>query len=100
MAPMLLKQQVNSDYRKETLFNKETSFGKDTMSGIAQLIRKGAIDITNMDAMAAAEIRTVSRQLKLKSLSKKSNVRLLEEIKAVTKMYVAGQGNIKQTPSV
>ena len=92
MAPKLLKQQVNSDHRKETLFNKEISYGAKTLAGISKLVQKGAIDITNLDKMPAAEIRKVSKQLKLKNLSKKSNIGLLEEIKVVTKMFVAGQG--------
>ena len=93
MAPKLLKQQVNTDYTKETLFNKKTTYGSKTMAGLAKLIQKKAIDITNLDTMSAKEIKKVSKQLKLKT-SSKSNTRLLEEIKAVTKMYVAGQGKI------
>ena len=92
MAPMLLKTQVNTDYRKETLFNKETTYGSKTMTGLAKLIQKGAIDITTLDTMSAGDIKKVSKKLKLTSLSEKSTTRLLEEIKAVAKMYVAGQG--------
>jgi hypothetical protein len=93
MAPKLLKKQVNTDYTKETLFNKETTYGSKTMAGLARLIQKKSIDITNLDTMSPSNIKSVSKQLKLKSISEKSTVRLLEEIKAVAKMYVAGQGS-------
>ena len=93
MAPKLLKKQVNTDYTKETLFNKETTYGSKTMAGLARLIQKKSIDITNLDTMSPSNIKSVSKQLKLKSISEKSTIRLLEEIKAVAKMYVAGQGS-------
>ena len=92
MAPKLLKKQVNSDYKKETFFNKEVKFGQDTLAQLARLVQKGRIDITNLDAMKDDDIKKVSKALKLKSISKKSNANKLEEIKAVTKVDVAGQG--------
>lgn len=93
MAPKLLKQQVNNDDSKETLFNKTTNYGPETMAGLAKLISKGDIEITNLASMSPNVIKSVSRELKLKKISRKSNTRLLEEIKAVAKMYIAGQGN-------
>ena len=100
MAPKLLKKQVNSDYKKETFFNKEVKFWQDTLARVscpncaqlARLVQKGRIDITNLDAMKDDDIKKVSKALKLKSISKKSNANKLEEIKAVAKLYVAGQG--------
>ena len=97
MAPKLLKQQVNNDRRKETLFNKSTTYGSETMAGLATLIAKEEINITGLDTMSPAQVKKVSKALKLKKISKKSNIALTDEIKAVARMYVAGQGNVVES---
>ena len=91
MAPKLLRKQVVTDYKKETLFNKKTTYGPESLAGLAKLLQRGQLDITTLDQLTSREVRTVSKELKLKT-SKKSNTRLLEEIKAVAKIFVAGQG--------
>ena len=93
IAPKLLKQQVNSDNCKETLFNQKTNYGPATMTGLSLLIAKGEIDILNLDSMSPKQAKKVSKALKLKGISRKSNIGLVDEIKFVSKMYVAGQGN-------
>ena len=92
IAPRLLKKQVNSDREKKTLFNKTVSYGPNTMAGLAKLISKKKIDILNLDTLDSVDVKNISKQLHLKTISSKSNVRLLEEIKFVCKMYLAGQG--------
>ena len=92
IAPGLLKKQVNSDREKETLFNKQVSYGSKTMTGLAKLISKNKIDILNLDNLSSLQVLKISKALHLKQTSVKSNVRLLEEIKFVCKMYAAGQG--------
>ena len=91
MAPKLLRKQVVTDYMKKTLFNKEIRYGPQNMAGLAKLLQREELDITRLDDLNKSEIKRVSKQLKLKT-SKKSLTALLEEIKAVVKMYVAGQG--------
>ena len=91
MAPKILKSQVNSDHEKKTLFNKKVQFNSDTFKGLAELIRDGKIDITNLESLSQQDIKWVSKELKLK-MSKKSNTRLLEEIKSVCSAFIAGQG--------
>ena len=92
IAPLLLKKQVNSDREKETLFNKQVSYGPETMIGLAKLISKKKIDILNLDNLSSSKVKDISKDLCIKGISSKSNVRLLEEIKFVAKMYAAGQG--------
>ena len=92
IAPVLLKAQVNSDRDKETLFNSPVSYGSKTMTGLAKLISQKKINILHLDDLTSDEIKRFSKALSIKQLSTKSNVRLLEEIKFVCKMYAAGQG--------
>ena len=92
IAPGLVKQQVNSDSDKKTLFNKPVSYSSETMAGLTLLITRKKIDILNLDDLTSAETKKISRDLHLKSIASKSNVRLLEEIKFVCKLYAAGQG--------
>ena len=92
IAPLLLKTQVNSDREKKTLFNRTVNYGQNTMVALTKLISKKKIDILNLDQLNSAEVKKISKDLKLKAISTKSNVRLLEEIKFVCKMYAAGQG--------
>ena len=93
MAPKLLKKQVNNDKRKETLFNKPNNYGPETLAGLATLIARKEINITSLDTMSPILVKKVSKEIKLKKISKKSTTALTEEIKAVARMYVAGQGN-------
>ena len=92
IAPRLLKKQVNSDREKETLFDKQVSYGPETMTGLAKLIAKKGIDILHLDNLSSSQVKEISKDLCIKAVSSKSNVRLLEEIKFVAKMYAAGQG--------
>ena len=95
IAPALIKKQVNSDRDKETLFNSPVSYGSKTMTGLAKLISKNKINILQLDDLSSEEIKNFSKALSIKQPSTKSNVRLLEEIKFVCKMYAAGQGKNK-----
>ena len=92
IAPGLVKKQVNSDSDKKTLFNKAVTYGSETMLGLKKLISKKEIDILNLSNLKSTEVKMISRALHIKSIASKSNVRLLEEIKFVCKMYAAGQG--------
>jgi len=62
------------------------------MIRLSKLIQSGKLDIVNIDALSASELRKIGRELKLKELSKKSNIALLEELKTIVKVFVAGQG--------
>ena len=62
------------------------------MAGIATLVAKREINLTDIDSILPGDLKKISKELKLK-ISKKSNKMLLEEIKYVARMYVAGQGN-------
>ena len=92
IAPSLLKQQVNSDRDKETLFNKTVTYGAKSMTGLTNLISQKKINILDLDSLTSAEIKQFSKTLDIKQISDKSNVRLLEEIKFISKMFAAGQG--------
>ena len=92
MAPMLTRAQVNNDVLKETLYNRKYNFGPDTMKGLASLVARKEINVTDIDSIPPDEIKRISKELKLK-VSKKSNKMLVDEIKFVSKMYIAGQGN-------
>ena len=92
IAPRLVKKQINSDSEKKSLFNKPVNYGSKTMTGLAQLISKKKIEILNLDNLEATEVKKISKALHIKGISSKSVVRLLEEIKFVSKMYAAGQG--------
>lgn len=92
MAPKLLLQQVNNDIKKETLFNKKNIYGPDTMAGIARLVARKEINITDLDSILPDDVKTIGKELKLNKISRKTNKMLIEEIKYVARMYIAGQG--------
>ena len=92
IAPRLLRKQVNTDSQKESLFNQNVNYGPETMIGLAKLISAKKIDILDLDSLKTNEVRKIGQKLCIK-MGNKSNVRLLEEIKFVCKMYTAGQGN-------
>lgn len=92
MAPKLMKKQVNNDVSKKTLIDKPRHCNATTMARLSKLIQSGKLDIVNIDALSASELRKIGRELKLKELSKKSNIALLEELKTIVKVFVAGQG--------
>ena len=93
MAPKLVLKQVNTDTEKETLFNQKVNYGPETMTELAKLISKRRIDILNLDSLSSNEVRSICKALHVKSIARKSNVGMLEEIKFICKMYAAGQGN-------
>ena len=93
MAPKLLRSQVNNDVLKETLYNKKYNHGPNTMAGMANLVRRREINVTDIDSISPNIILKIGKELKLKT-SKKSNKMLVDEIKHVAKMYIAGQGKL------
>ena len=94
MAPKLMKEQVNNDINKQSLYNKKNTYGKTTMIGIANLVRRGEINLTKLDSLNPDEIKRISKELQLK-ISSKSNKMIMEEIKHVARTYIAGQGKNK-----
>ena len=92
MAPKILRKQVNNDVLKETLFNKKNTYGPNTMAGLALLVGRREINLTDLDSLSPDEVKRVSKELQLSKIYRKTNVMLLEEIKYVAKMYIAGQG--------
>ena len=94
IAPKLLKQQVNSDSDKKTLFHKKFAHGPESFSGLAKLINRNQIDITDLDSLSPENVKNISKDLNIKKISSKNKTRLLEEIKFLCEMYVAGQGNL------
>ena len=62
------------------------------MTGLTNLISQKKINILDLDSLTSAEIKQFSKTLDIKQISDKSNVRLLEEIKFISKMFAAGQG--------
>ena len=92
MAPKLMKKQVNNDASKKTLIDKPKYCNAKTMAGLTKLIANGGLDILNIDALSSSDLKKIGRKLKLKDISKMSNVALREEIKTVVKVFVSGQG--------
>ena len=92
IAPKLLKQQINTDCDKKTLFYQEETFESENMVELTKLVYKKKIDIVNLDCLKTNEIKKLAQNLRLKSIAAKSSVRLLEEIKCLCKMFAAGQG--------
>ena len=76
---------------KETLYNKNNNYGPNTMAGMAKLVMRGEINLTDIDSILPENTKKISKDLQLK-ISGKSNAMLVEEIKHIARMYVAGQG--------
>ena len=70
MAPKLLRKQVVTDYKKESIFNKKSTYGPENMTGLAKLLQRGQLDITCLDQLTPTEVKRVSRELKLKTSKK------------------------------
>ena len=92
MAPKLLRKQVNNDVLKETLYNKPNTYGQDTLAAFSQLVMKDELNLADLDSLSPDDIKAISRKLHFKKITKKSNVMLLEEIKHISKVFIAGQG--------
>ena len=94
MAPKILLKQVNNDVLKQTLFDKKINYGPGTLAGLAKLVMRKELNLTDLDSLSQDDVITISKELQLAKISKKTNTMLMEEIKHVAKMYIAGQGKI------
>ena len=77
ITPRLLRKQVNTDSQKESLFNRTDNYGPETMTSLAKLISAKEIDILNLDSQSNDEVNQICKKLNIKSVAKKSKVRLI-----------------------
>ena len=79
-------------HQEGDVIQQKEHYGPDTMAGIARLVARKEINITDLDSILPDDVKTISKELKLNKISRKTNKMLIEEIKYVARMYIAGQG--------
>ena len=82
---------INTDCDKKSLFNKEITYKSDVLEKLVKMVSEKRIDVLNLNNLDGKKLKDVAKEIGI-TTSKKSNVALLEEIKAVTRIFLAGQG--------
>ena len=80
--------------QKQSLLEKEFVFSKETQVEFAKLMDAKKINILGLDNLSGAELIHLGELLKLKDVKKKSSLNIRNEIKHLTKLFLAGQVTI------
>ena len=91
IAPSLLGSQVNNDVEKKSLLDKTILYKPAVFTKFSEMIDDGRINLLGIDDMDKAALVTLGKELGL-ALSGKSGVVLRNEIKNMSKHFMAGQG--------
>ena len=91
MPNCLVGTMVNTDSQKKTLFNKTKKYKDDILANLLRMVSEKRLDVLKLDKLDKDEIRHVAKELGM-TITKKSKTFLLEEIKAVSRIFLAGQG--------
>ena len=59
------------------------------------MVSEKRLDVTKLEELNVKELKDVAHEIGITKISKKSNIVLLEEIKSVARVFIAGQGDIK-----
>ena len=87
----LLGTMVNTDSQKKTLFNRVKKYKEDVLANLLKMVSEKRLDVLNLDKLDTEGVKKVAKELGM-PISKKSRTFLLEEIKSVARIFLAGQG--------
>ena len=91
MPSCLIGNMVNTDNQKKTLFNTPKNYKEDVLANLLKMVSEKRLNVLNLHNIGKDEIIDVAKELGM-TTSKKSKTVLLEEIKAVARIFLAGQG--------
>ena len=94
MPNCLVGVMTNTDSEKKSLFNIEKPYKKNVLENLVKMVSEKEIDILHLDQLEGNVLKQKARELGI-ATSKKSNIVILEEIKAVARIFLAGQGKNK-----
>ena len=93
MPTCLVGEMTNTDSEKKSLFNIEKPYRKNVLENLVKMVSEKEINILDLDQLEGHHLKQKARELGIPT-SKKSNIVLLEEIKAVARVFLAGQGKL------
>ena len=99
MPSCLIGSMVNTDSQKKTLFNTPKNYKEDVLANLMKMVSEERLNVLNLDKLDKFKIIDVAKELGI-TTSKKSRTVLLEEIKAVTRIFLAGQGEQNLATSI
>ena len=82
---------VNTDCDKKSLFNKELNYTTDVLGKLVDMVAENKVDVLNLDKLEGKHLKQVAKEIGL-TTSKKSDLSLQEEVKALARIFLAGQG--------
>jgi hypothetical protein len=91
MPNCLVGKMINTDSQKKTLFNTTKTYKENVLENLVKMISEKRLDVLNLENLDKAKLVSVAKELGM-TTSKKSQIVLLEEIKAVARIFLAGQG--------
>lgn len=96
MADCILGTMTNTEGRKKTLMNTNQKYNKDVLANFLKMVSNKRIDILGLDKLDSSQLKKISSEIGIKT-SKKSNTVLLEELKSLARIFLAGQGKTSST---
>ena len=87
----LLGTMTNTEKSKKSLMNMNKKYSSDVLGKLLKMVSEKRLDVLRLDSLNAEELKSVAKEIGI-STAKKSLTFILEEVKAVTKIFLAGQG--------
>ena len=76
---------------KITMASMRRCIYSDVLGKLLKMVSEKRLDVLRLDSLNAEELKSVAKEIGI-STAKKSLTFILEEVKAVTKIFLAGQG--------
>ena len=87
----LVGVMTNTDCDKKSLMNVDRKYRTNVLENFSKLVSEKKVDILNLDNLDKQGLKNLATELGL-TTAKKSQVFLLTEIKAVSRVFLAGEG--------
>ena len=88
----LLGTMTNTEKSKKSLMNVSKKYNVDVLSNLVNMVSEKRLDVLGIDRLDADELKSLAKEMGI-PVAKKSNTYIKEEIKAVIKIFLAGQGD-------
>ena len=93
MADCLVGTMTNTERNKKSLMNVTKKYKKNVLANLIDMVSSKQLDILGLDNLNPSEMKNIAKKIGI-SVSKKSNTVLLEELKSLAKVFLAGQGTV------
>ena len=94
MPECLVGEMTNTDCEKKSLLNSYKTYKTDVLAKLVKMVSEKRLDVLGLDKLAKEEgdgLKNVAKEVGIPT-SKKSKTVILEEVKAVARIFLAGQG--------